>query len=355
LAKLPISVLIDTYNHERFIEKAIVSVLEQDFPASQREILVVDDGSTDGTPAIAQKFQPHVRYLRKTNGGQASAFNAGIPECRGEIISFLDADDYWLPGKLSKVADVLARNQNVSFVGHGIKECFPDGRQNTVAPAKDERFQVDSLRAAQLFRLRRCYLGTSRMTMRAELARRILPAPESLVIEADEYLFTLAAVMSEVVILHEALTCYVIHGGNLYFSAGAGDAGARRKQKVLAALATSLNEALPALGLSREIVDCIVEIIQAESERDRLMLDGGAPWETLRAENKLFEVLHTDASTSQRIFRALTMIPASLLPSRWFYAGRRWLGNRAWYHGMRRGALSIPEVTEVAGPEEFKA
>lgn len=108
LARLPASVLIDTYNHERFIEKAIVSVLEQDFPAADRDIIVVDDGSTDRTSEIVRRFEPRVRYIRKENGGQASAFNAGIPECRGEIIAFLDGDDYWLPGKLSRVAEVLA-------------------------------------------------------------------------------------------------------------------------------------------------------------------------------------------------------------------------------------------------------
>lgn len=89
-----VSVLIDTYNHERFIEQAIVSVLEQDFPASDREIIVVDDGSTDRTQEIVRKFKPHIRLLCKENGGQASAFNAGIPECKGEIVAFLDADDW---------------------------------------------------------------------------------------------------------------------------------------------------------------------------------------------------------------------------------------------------------------------
>jgi glycosyltransferase involved in cell wall biosynthesis len=113
LAKLPISVLIDTYNQERFIEKAITSVLERDFPVAEREIIVVDDGSTDRTPQIVQRFEPNLRYIRKENGGQASAFNVGIPECQGQIIAFLDGDDYWLPGRLSRVADVLATNSAV--------------------------------------------------------------------------------------------------------------------------------------------------------------------------------------------------------------------------------------------------
>ena len=58
MTKPHISVLIDTYNHERYIEQAIVSVLEQDFPREEMEIVVVDDGSTDSTPSIIQKFLP---------------------------------------------------------------------------------------------------------------------------------------------------------------------------------------------------------------------------------------------------------------------------------------------------------
>jgi glycosyltransferase involved in cell wall biosynthesis len=77
LAKPSISVLIDTYNHERFIEKAIVSVLQQDFPAVAREIIVVDNGSVDRTAEIVRQFESQVRYIHKENGGQASAFNAG--------------------------------------------------------------------------------------------------------------------------------------------------------------------------------------------------------------------------------------------------------------------------------------
>ncbi len=75
----PITVLIDTYNDERFVEQALVSVLEQEALLGDAEILVVDDGSTDRTLELVLKFALRVRHLYKTNGGQASAFNAGIP------------------------------------------------------------------------------------------------------------------------------------------------------------------------------------------------------------------------------------------------------------------------------------
>ena len=67
-----------------------------------------------------------------------------------------------------------------------------------------------------------------------------------------------------------------------------------------------------------------------------------------------FEVRHTVASASQHIFRALSMIPALLLPPRWFYAAHNWLGDRSWYREIRTRALPIPEITHVASQEEFK-
>ena len=97
LPKPYVTVLIDTYNHERFIEKAIASVLEQDYPSANVEVLVVDDGSTDRTAEMVQKFEPRLRLIRKANGGQASAFNVGIPQAHGEIVAFLDGDDWWAP------------------------------------------------------------------------------------------------------------------------------------------------------------------------------------------------------------------------------------------------------------------
>src|SRR5579862_4870911 len=117
-----LSVLIDTYNHERYIEQTIVSAIEQDFPASEFEILVVDDGSTDRTPDIVGKFAPRVRLLCKKNGGQASAFNAAFPEVRGELVAFLDGDDWWAPGKLAAVTTSLEKNPGIAGVGHGYYE-----------------------------------------------------------------------------------------------------------------------------------------------------------------------------------------------------------------------------------------
>src|SRR5215469_2382618 len=126
MAKPHISVLIDTYNHERYIEQAIVSALEQDFPPNDTEIVVVDDGSADKTPSIVQKFVPRVRHLRLQNGGQAAAYNASFPELQGRIVSFLDGDDWWAKEKLTTVAEAFDQNPDIAAVGHGFYEARDD-------------------------------------------------------------------------------------------------------------------------------------------------------------------------------------------------------------------------------------
>lgn len=111
-----ISVLINTYNYGRYINQAIDSALAQVFPAGEWEIIVVDDGSTDDTSTRIDEYRDRITYLRKTNGGQASAFNAGVAVARGDIICILDADDYFYPNKLSEVYAEFEKHPDVGIV-----------------------------------------------------------------------------------------------------------------------------------------------------------------------------------------------------------------------------------------------
>lgn len=78
-ADLQVTVLIDTYNSGHLIHRAIESVLAQTYPASSMELLIVDDGSTDDTAEVVQRYANRVRYIVKQNGGQASAVGAYLP------------------------------------------------------------------------------------------------------------------------------------------------------------------------------------------------------------------------------------------------------------------------------------
>jgi glycosyltransferase involved in cell wall biosynthesis len=335
MARPFISVLIDTYNHERFIEQAIASVLEQDVADSEREVIVVDDGSTDRTPELVRKFEPRVSLLRKTNGGQASAFNAGIPECRGEVVAFLDGDDWWTPGKLRAVTDALASDGAVGLVGHGITEVYSDGRQHTELLKEVSRFRIVSKEGARAFRVRKSFLGTSRMTYRADVLRKIGKVPETLTFEADEYLFTLAGLFAEVQILREPLTFYRLHDKNAFQIAEGTAEALRRKQRVLAALAVALREQFREHGLPDDVGKIVVEWVETEVDLLRLPVDGGFPWETVRAEVRNYRVEHDQASLAHWLFKLTTLLPACVLPPRLYYSVRRRIATSDAYRRAR--------------------
>ena len=342
-----VSVLIDTYNHERFVEEAIQSVLSQDFPASEREILVVDDGSTDRTPEILDKFASQIRILQKPNGGQGSAFNHGIPECRGELIAFLDADDWWAPDKLTRVTNAMAAEPQVGFVGHGIITVFPDGTRKSEVLRDGFVFQANELSGARLFRTRCAFLGTSRMTIRRSLVHRIMPVPTEIRIQADEYIFTLASVLGPTRILPEALTYYRLHADNGYLMLNAKPGNMRRKQESLAALVTSLTKHLEELKIAPDVCHALLDHTEASAAQLRLCLDSGWPWETVGTEWKLYREEYPDASQAQRVFKSLALLPALFVPPRKFYRVRETLAQCQVYRRLRQRWLPSPEMQHI--------
>jgi glycosyltransferase involved in cell wall biosynthesis len=113
-ARSSISVIVPVYNGERFLPEAIASIRGQgDLPL---EIIVVDDGSTDGSAALAHALDSGIRYQRRERGGPAAARNSGIVAARGGLIAFLDVDDLWPPDKLSVQLAYLAAHPDVDVV-----------------------------------------------------------------------------------------------------------------------------------------------------------------------------------------------------------------------------------------------
>jgi glycosyltransferase involved in cell wall biosynthesis len=174
-----VTVLIDTYNYGQFVEEAVGSVLAQDFPVEEREILVVDDGSTDDTPERLRKFGDAIRYLWKPNGGQASAFNFGLERARGKTVAFLDADDgVFQDGGLPLLSGFLPSNTKnlLSYV------LYP----------------------------------TSFLAFRRSALELLLPIPKALTIQADAHLSGLIVFVAPIVAVPECLAVYRVHGTNLF-------------------------------------------------------------------------------------------------------------------------------------------
>ncbi len=212
-----VTVLIDTYNYGQYVEEAVESVLAQDFPVEQREILVVDDGSTDDTAERLRKFGDAITYLRKPNGGQASAFNLGFERARGEIVALLDADDYWLPGKLRRVAEEFAQRPDAGLVYHCIRQYnVQKGTVEDHPPPLLSGFLPANTRDLLSY----VWYPTSFLTFRRTAIEPLLPIPEALTIQADGYLTGLVVFLAQVVAVPECLAVYRVHGANLFCPSG---------------------------------------------------------------------------------------------------------------------------------------
>jgi glycosyltransferase involved in cell wall biosynthesis len=112
-----VTTVIPVYNGEAYLAEAIGSVLRQTHPSV--ELIVVDDGSTDGTAAVADRFANHLHYVLQPNGGPGAAMNRGFALAGGDYIAFLSADDVWIPEKLEWQLATAAEQPHVElFFGH---------------------------------------------------------------------------------------------------------------------------------------------------------------------------------------------------------------------------------------------
>ena len=319
-----ISVLIDTHNQERYIEQAIVSVLEQDFPAEEVEILVVDDGSTDRTPEIVGKFVPRVRYLRKENGGQASAFNACIAELHGDIVSFLDGDDWWAKEKLTAIAEAFERNPEIAAVGHGFYEVHDDKPPREMfVPARTCRLDLTSIDAARLADAGLTLLGTSRLSVRREILNRIGPVPLEVVF-FDAPVFSFALALGGALILDRPLCYYRQHSQNLWAPLAMDPATQRRRFERLGFLLSYVPPRLAEFGVAADVIDAFVESPRVEFERAKLQFGEGGRWQVFRTESRRFRAQYERPSLGYVFFTWIVLSCALLLSPRRFYGLLDW-------------------------------
>jgi glycosyltransferase involved in cell wall biosynthesis len=314
-----VSVVIDTFNHEAFIGEAITSVLQQEYQLGAVEVLVVDDGSRDGTAKQLSAFADRARIVRKENAGQASALNLGVTLAKGEIIAFLDGDDWWHPGKLQAVVSYLLRNPAVGMVGHGIIEVAADGTRRALRPEELIRFDLKSEGGPATFRQVTCFLGTSRLTCRRSVLEQLLPIPEFLVIEADEYLFTLGGAVAEVAVLDEPLCYYRLHARNLYQFSDYDPARLNRKYSVLAKLADELPNKLRAMGVPDANAYSVVENTAHDARRLGLATQGGHMGAAFQVEWAIMRAYPEQWPLTRWPVKAVMLLLALALPPKLFY------------------------------------
>jgi Glycosyl transferase family 2 len=209
-----VSIVIDNYNYEPFIGNAIESALRQTYP--RVEVIVVDDGSTDGSRRVIDRYRDRVVAVEQANGGQAAAVNAGFAASRGELIMFLDADDELRPQATERVVCHLRPGvAKLHFRLDAVdKDGVPLGFTN---PPESQPLAAGSVVPSLLRRGRYTTPVMSGNAFPRDVLERILPMPAAeWRISADGYLVTAAPFHGTVVAIEERLGAYRIHGANAW-------------------------------------------------------------------------------------------------------------------------------------------
>jgi glycosyltransferase involved in cell wall biosynthesis len=207
-----VSIVVISHNYEQFLGQAIDSALAQSHKALQ--VLVVDDGSTDSSPAIIRGYGDRVEPLLKPNGGNSSAVNTAFPHCRGEIVMFLDADDFLYPNAVSRVLSAW----NGSCAKVEFRLSLIDGnsvRRGVEPPASAPMPHGDVIPEIAAWGRYVTPVLTGNAFRRTAL-ERILPIPAEPLFENhnDGYLNPLCAFCGPIASVDEELGVYRLHGGN---------------------------------------------------------------------------------------------------------------------------------------------
>jgi glycosyltransferase involved in cell wall biosynthesis len=215
-----ISVIIPTYNYGIFIREALESIFAQTYPIDKIEVIVVDDGSTDDTKSIIEKnYGEKLTYIYHENRGLASAKNTGISCAKGNIITFLDADDILFPGRIRKIVDMFIKHNEIGMIYHNLEVIDVDGKTISENFYKDYRYKED--KNGWIFPdivNGNIFCGGNSFAFRAELLKMSYPIPADIRRGVDFYSTALAACYSKALYIPEILYKYRIHKNNLTFS-----------------------------------------------------------------------------------------------------------------------------------------
>ena len=164
-----ISVIIPVYNRESTLARAVRSALDQE--PEPEEIIIVDDGSTDGSARVAEalaEVSPKVRVIRQRNQGAARARNTGIKHASGDWIAFLDSDDEWAPGRIQRIASFVTANPALDFV-HGNRVVL---REDGSVDEIQQRVESSSQGSDREYLLAHMRIKTSTVLVRRDLLDR---------------------------------------------------------------------------------------------------------------------------------------------------------------------------------------
>lgn len=217
-ADIAVDIVVNNYNYGRFLAEAVESACRQTHPSVS--VIAVDDGSSDDSRQILAAFEDRIAVVLKENGGQASAINAGLDLCEGDVVIFLDADDVLHREAATRAAAAFAADDAVAKVQFRMDVIDAAGNPTgELKPPPRLPMPAGDLRVAELnYPFDLAWLPTSANAFRLEALRQILPIPEAdyPVCGADWYLLHLGTLLGTVVSLEEVSCSYRVHGANNY-------------------------------------------------------------------------------------------------------------------------------------------
>ncbi|MCY7276618.1 MAG: glycosyltransferase [Phormidesmis sp. CAN_BIN44] len=206
-----VSVIIDNYNYAAFLGQAIESVLSQTY--KNFELIVVDDGSTDDSPEVLSAYGDRITAIFQSNAGQGEAFNRGIAHAKGQIICFLDADDYFHPDKLAKVVEAFQAHPNWVQLSH---QCIAVDEAGTPIKfgSSVKSFDHGDVRNLLLRVGKYKWMRVSGRAYRREALEKVIPMVSGKADSADAFLLVTVPFYGEVGGIEDSLMFYRVHGKN---------------------------------------------------------------------------------------------------------------------------------------------
>ena len=211
---LTLTILINNHNYAGYLREATDSALGQTYPRT--EVIVVDDGSTDESAEVIRSYGDRIVPVFKSNGGQASAFNAGFAHSTGDIICLLDSDDVFEPQKAVEIVNAYQEFQEIGWCYHPLA-LFGEVAESSLRPSGFRRsFAYDCRRRLAQGRSPLSAPATSGLSFKRSLLGTILPMPAVIKITADNYIKFASFGLSKGYVIHKALARQRIHSRNRY-------------------------------------------------------------------------------------------------------------------------------------------
>jgi hypothetical protein len=206
------SIVVLNYNYARFLRRSVDSALRQTWP--QVEVIVVDDCSTDESREVIASYGERVRpVLQPRNGGHGAGMNAGFAAATGEVVFFLDADDFLYENAVERV--MRSRREKAAQHQYRLDLVDGDGRVFDTYPPRETAWEDGDVTAALLHKGRYSTTVTSGLAFERWALEQVLPMdPEAFRQGGDGYLVTIAPLYGEVATLDEPLGAYCQHGVN---------------------------------------------------------------------------------------------------------------------------------------------